>query len=77
MSKSDVIAVLSSIIRQYDLVVVQEIRDKSNTAAHELLEVINLPLVDKYSLLLSDRLGHSTSKEQYGYYYKGSVLAPL
>ena len=79
MGNEDVVGVLAALIRRYDLVVVQEIRDASGTAAPALLGRVNAPLapVDAYRLLLSARLGHSTSKEQYGYFYRARSLTPL
>ena len=79
MGKPAVVKTLCDIIRRYDLVVVQEIRDASGTAVAALLEAVNAPLSasEEYGLLLSDRLGHSTAKEQYGYFYRTSSLAPV
>ena len=48
---------LVTIIRLFDLVVVQEIRDAAMTSPGELLDLVNANLqdVDKYALLLSGR----------------------
>ena len=79
MGNEVVVGVLAALIRRYDLVVVQEIRDASGTAAPALLDRVNAPLAtdDAYRLLLSARLGHSSSKEQYGYFYRARSLTPL
>eukprot|EP00013_Stygamoeba_regulata_P022399 CAMPEP_0177650448 /NCGR_PEP_ID=MMETSP0447-20121125/11949_1 /TAXON_ID=0 /ORGANISM="Stygamoeba regulata, Strain BSH-02190019" /LENGTH=332 /DNA_ID=CAMNT_0019153321 /DNA_START=122 /DNA_END=1120 /DNA_ORIENTATION=- len=69
--------ILVKIIKRYDLIFIQEIRDDSDTAIHELLEKVNYRLRNKYSLLLSERLGRTDSKEQYAYLYKEASLKPI
>ena len=44
MSNPEVVAVLGTLIRRYDMVMVQEIRDISNTAAPALLVEVNSEL---------------------------------
>lgn len=55
---------LPLIISEFDMVAIQEIRDKSGTAIEEL----NDSLVD-YDYVISERLGRSSSKEQYALFY--------
>lgn len=55
-------------IDEYDIVFIQEIRDKSETAFPELCS-----LLDDYSCELTSRAGRTSSKEQYGIIYKDSV----
>ena len=55
---------------------------RPTAAAPGLLAAINAEVGggdpdDRYALLLSDRLGHSSSKEQYGYYYRVGSLSPV
>ncbi len=77
MDKPDVPAVLVDIARRYDLLLVQEIRDKSETAIVELLDLINADQDDPFALLTSDRLGRTWSKEQYAFFYRPSKLTVL
>ncbi len=76
MSKPSVVEILVKIFRRYDATFMQEIRDISGEAIQELLEKINegLVLENQYKLLLSPRLGRSTSKEQYAWIYKSSNM---
>lgn len=71
---------LARIIRQYDLVAVQEIRDASGNAARRLLEAINEE-GPAYGLALSERTGRQPddrrSQEQYAYYYRTDRLRAL
>ncbi len=50
----------------YDIIVVQEIRDKSGTAFEELCEKLS-----EYECIVSERTGTSNVKEQYGVIYRG------
>lgn len=67
--KADVMAVLVKVVRRYDIILIQEIRDKSETAILDLLDEVNKES-PKYALSVSGRLGRSTSKEQYGFLYR-------
>ncbi len=67
---------LAYIIRQFDIVAVQDIRDKSETAIMKLLNAVNQS-GDHYSLIQSQRLGRSDSKEQYAFFCKDSSVRVL
>ncbi len=54
-------AVYADIIDDYDIIFVQEIRDKSQTAFESLCA-----LLEDYDCMVSSRAGRSPSKEQYG-----------
>ena len=71
-SKNDVMSVLANITLRYDIMLVQEIRDSSMTAIHQLLALVNsnAPEGDLYDMVLSDRTGRTSSKEQYSFFYK-------
>jgi endonuclease/exonuclease/phosphatase family metal-dependent hydrolase len=66
--KPEVMAVLADIIRSYDILAIQEIRDKSQTALPELVELVNSD-GSNYEFVVSERMGRTTSKEQYAYIY--------
>ncbi len=72
-SKPEVMEVLAQIIRSYDVVAVQEIRDKSQTALPQLVDAVNREGAN-YEYVVSERLGRTTSKEQYAYVYDSSRL---
>jgi hypothetical protein len=77
MSNPDVVSILVQIFRRYDLALIQEIRDSTQTAIFSLLDKINDYDGPKYSLILSDRLGRTSSKEQYGFFYKEDEFTHL
>src|SRR3989344_463776 len=56
------------IIKKYDIIFVQEIRDSSETAFPKLCN-----LLEHYKCKTSSRAGRSSSKEQYGIIYKDNI----
>lgn len=77
MDKPAVVSALTAISQRYDLLLIQEIRDRSETAIYELLDAINDETDDPFEMQLSDRLGRSSSKEQYALLYRSSKLTWL
>lgn len=71
--KPEVMDVLSKIIRNYDVIAVQEIRDSSQTALPKLRDAIN-SMGSPYDYVVSERLGRTTSKEQYAYLYNTQTI---
>jgi len=67
-SDSELMQTYSSIINDYDIIFVQEIRDKSDTAFPKLCSMLQ-----NYSCLSSSRAGRSDIKEQYGIIYKNEI----
>jgi len=65
---------LPKIVARYDLILIQEIRDSSGEAIQELMKLVQ-QIDSRYKLELSERLGRSTSKEQYGYIYRSDWLS--
>ena len=74
-SKPEVMATLASIISQFDIVAIQEIRDKSGKAIKDL-EVAVDDLGMNYDFIIGPRLGRTNSKEQYAYMYRVSTIRP-
>ncbi|XP_071788901.1 deoxyribonuclease-1-like [Asterias amurensis] len=72
--KVEVVETLVKILRRYDLVLIQEIRDSAQTVIGQILDAVNSGLSDKYEMVVSERLGRTNSKEQYAYFYKSSKL---
>lgn len=66
--------ILSSIISDYDIIFVQELRDKSGLAIKKLLNKVNKNSPDEYKIIISDRLGSSNTKEQYVFFYNSSKV---
>jgi len=73
-NKPEVLNVLKEILSRYDIVLVQEIRDSSNKAIYKLLNELNKISVETYDIVLSTRLGRTTSKEQYAFIYKPDLV---
>jgi deoxyribonuclease-1-like protein len=76
-SKPEVMAVLSKTIRNFDIVAVQEIRDASQTALPALKNSINDMAGPKYDFVVGERLGRTTSKEQYSYLYNTQTIQQI
>ena len=72
-SKPEVLDVLGKIIRTYDIVAIQEIRDKSQTALPALVDTVNSDN-SQYDYVVSERLGRTISKEQYAYIYNTQTV---
>nr|XP_054750519.1 deoxyribonuclease-1-like [Lytechinus pictus] len=78
MGKPEVVNYLTKIIVRYDIVLIQEIRDISETAIYELLDGVNnrQPGVN-YKMELGPRVGRTSSKEQYAYIYREDKFRAL
>ncbi len=72
--KEDVMDVLTSIVREFDLILIQEIRDSSEETIPIFLQEINNVDGKKYQYIRSERLGRSTSKEAYAYLYNTETI---
>ncbi|GAB5543098.1 MAG: hypothetical protein SangKO_028580 [Sandaracinaceae bacterium] len=72
---------VAAIVRRYDLVAVQEIRDASGRAPLRLLDAVNAEGSVTYAMALSDRTGREPddrrSQEQYAYLYRTDRLRVL
>ena len=67
--KAKVMNTLVQIVRQFDVVLIQEIRDASETTAPIFLEAIKAVDGPEYAFIKSERLGRTNSKEAYAYFY--------
>jgi len=73
ISKPEVVRILVDIIKDYDIIAVQEVRDSSATAVVEFMKL--LPL--NYSYIIGPREGRSSSKEQYWFIYDSTKFKVL
>lgn len=76
-SKPEVMSILSKVIRNYDVIAVQEIRDSSQTALPLLKDAVNSMGSPQYDYVVSERLGRTTSKEQYAYIYNTQTIQQI
>ena len=68
--KDDVMDVLKRIAQEFDIMLVQEIRDvKEETAPYYLQKINEAAGYQKYAFQRSERLGRGSSKEAYAYFY--------
>ncbi|MEA3282502.1 MAG: LamG-like jellyroll fold domain-containing protein, partial [Euryarchaeota archaeon] len=72
-SKPEVMEVLGRIIRTYDVVAIQGIRDESQTALPALVDTVNAGN-SQYGYVVGERLGRTTSREQYAYIYNTRTI---
>ncbi|MCW3977791.1 MAG: endonuclease/exonuclease/phosphatase family protein [Candidatus Bathyarchaeota archaeon] len=72
--KNDVMEVLVLITREFDVVLIQEIRDSSEETIPYLLNEINEIEGAKYGFVRSERLGRTISKEAYAYLYNTETV---
>ncbi|MDH5231958.1 MAG: endonuclease/exonuclease/phosphatase family protein [Gammaproteobacteria bacterium] len=77
MKNADVVSHLTGIIRRYDIILIQEIRDVSETAIYELLNRVNQYPPATYQLVLSERAGRTSYKEQYAFIYRSDRVTVL
>ncbi|XP_070537345.1 deoxyribonuclease-1-like [Ptychodera flava] len=75
MSKPDVVEVIVDVCLLYDIIAIQEVRDIDEIAVWELLDEINAKSNNAYSLELGPRVGRTSSKEQYAYYYRHAKVS--
>ena len=72
-SKPAVMDILAEIVRTYDIIAIQEIRDKSQTALPALVDLANSD-GSQYDYVVSERLGRTSSKEQYAYIFNTQTV---
>jgi len=72
--KEEVMEVLVEIARGFDLMLVQEIRDAEGETAPYYLKRMNDVDGPRYGYVLSERLGRTTSKEAYAYFYNTETV---
>ena len=71
-----VIERLAEVVRQFELVAIQEIRSADQNLMPEFVKIIN-SRGPEYQFLISPRLGRTVSKEQYAYVYRTNALEPI
>ena len=67
-SKPYVMHTLADIVRQFDIVAIQEIRSKNEYLIPDFVKLVNQS-GRKFDHVIGQRLGRTTSKEQYAYLY--------
>ncbi|KAL8595239.1 hypothetical protein ACOMHN_043391 [Nucella lapillus] len=57
---------LKKIVERYDVLLIQEIRDKCEKSVRKLLDMLEPP----FNFEISDRVGRTHTKEQYAFFYR-------
>ncbi|XP_076469115.1 deoxyribonuclease-1-like [Babylonia areolata] len=73
MSDPAVVEHLKKIVERYDVLLIQEIRDKCEKSVRKLVDVLDLP----FNFVISDRVGRTASKEQYAFFYRADRVLVL
>lgn len=68
LAKNDAMAVIVDVIRQFDIVAIQEVRAKEDDILPKLIEMLNAD-GSRYNYLIGPRLGRTVSTEQYAFVY--------
>ena len=68
MSKPQVVEVLSRVVRNFDIVAIQEVRAKSDSIVPEFVRRVNAD-GSRYHWVIGPRQGRTVSKEQYAFIY--------
>jgi endonuclease/exonuclease/phosphatase family metal-dependent hydrolase len=68
LAKPHVVDVLTKVVRQFDIVAVQEVRAKSDSVVPTFVSAINAD-GSRYQYVIGPRLGRTVSKEQYTFIY--------
>ncbi|XP_061848837.1 deoxyribonuclease-1-like 2 [Colius striatus] len=77
MSNEEVAGVIVSILRRYDVVLVQEVRDSDLSAVTRLMEQLNSVSTSPYDYEISGPLGRENYKEMYLFIYRTDVVSVL
>ena len=72
--KKDVMDVLIKTVRHFDIIAVQEFRDKTQKTLPYFVKKINDMDGDKYEYIGSKRLGRTSSKERYAFIYNTKTV---
>ncbi|XP_021357431.1 deoxyribonuclease-1-like isoform X1 [Mizuhopecten yessoensis] len=75
MRKPEVAKILKQIVLEYDIILIQEVRDSRGKALRKLHKMINK--ITPYELVKSKRVGKSSYREQYALFYRPDKLAVL
>jgi endonuclease/exonuclease/phosphatase family metal-dependent hydrolase len=73
-AKPDVMAVLADIADEFDILAVQEIRDASGDTPSVYLDAMNAQGDEHHEMVVGPRMGRSSSKEEYAFYYDTDVV---
>lgn len=74
-SNDSIMDVLARVVRSFDVVLVQEVRDRDELVADRFLDRINRDTDPPFAMIEGPRLGTTSSKEQYVIYYRPGIVS--
>ncbi|NXE29413.1 DNSL2 protein, partial [Ardeotis kori] len=77
MSNEEVAGIIVSILRRYDVVLVQEVRDSDLSAVTQLMELLNSMSTSPYDYEISGPLGRDNYKEMYLFIYRTDAVSVM
>ncbi|NXU48820.1 DNSL2 protein, partial [Turnix velox] len=75
MSSEGVASIIVSILRRYDVVLVQEVRDSDLSAVTQLMDQLNSASTSSYDYEISEPLGRENYKEMYLFIYRTGIVS--
>jgi endonuclease/exonuclease/phosphatase family metal-dependent hydrolase len=73
MSQPDIVNILCQVVRQFDIVAIQEIRSRTQDVLPNFVQALN-STGRRYDYVIGPRLGRSNSKEQYAYVFDTNTV---
>ncbi|NXL46998.1 DNAS1 protein, partial [Podilymbus podiceps] len=77
MSNQTIANIIVSILSEYDITLVQEVRDSDLSAVRKLMDQLNRASPHPYSFLSSIPLGRTSYKERYLFIYRSDMVSVL
>ncbi|XP_014164220.1 deoxyribonuclease-1-like [Geospiza fortis] len=77
MANQTIANIIVSILSEYDVILVQEVRDADLSAVNDLMDQLNSAGKHPYDFLISVPLGRGTYKEQYLFIYRSDMVSVL
>ncbi|KAM3598832.1 uncharacterized protein V6R79_023135 [Siganus canaliculatus] len=74
-SNPTVMNLITTIVRRYDIILIQEVRDTDLSATKKLMEYVNSDSQYRYSYVVSEPLGRSTYTERYLFLYREDLVS--
>lgn len=72
--KEEIMQVLEKVVRDFDIVAIQELRDRTETTLPYFVDKINSIEGNRYGYVGSPRLGRTKSKERYAFIYNKKTV---
>jgi hypothetical protein len=74
LARPDIVNVLTKVVRNFDIVAIQEIRSKTQDVLPLFTQQLNNTSGKRYDFVIGERLGRTSSKEQYAYIFDTDTI---